>query len=749
LPRLARFPGLAEYSFIFSLFSMAISSNVDQLFDQAVQFHSEGKLPQALQAYEQVLQHDPKHFDALHNTGIAAFQSGNFEAAASFIRSALAVDPHHASAHNNLGNALREMQLMEEALRSYDRALAQVADDANTHFNRAVTLQSLLRTDDALQAYEQALTIDAGDDQAWNNRATLLWQTGQYDLALINVEQALTLNPQNIEAHNNRGNVLLDKGQPEQAEESYRQALALLPEYADAHYNLGRLLHAEGRYTDALQHLDQAVTLQPQHVQAHRQRAHTLRALQQAEAAQHADDSALTLQRELIAAYRQRGAELEQLLQHASAAAMYAAGLELDSDDAELQRLHARALDNSSQHEEVRRGLREALRLKTERASRRGMQTGGQALYQQQDPESALIAFEKLARLAPDNAGTYINLAQILDGLGLRDQALANLEHALAIAPQSPIANVNRSLLLLARGDYERGWQGYEWRWQAKEMSTYKSRRRFLKPQWSGRESLQGKTILLHAEQGLGDALQFCRYATLVKQRGAHVILEIWGNLVPLMGTLAGVDQIVPHGDALPAFDYHIPLMSLPGAFHTRLDSIPGAASYLSSDADKRDQWAALLGPKTKPRIGLVWSGSAAHSNDHNRSLPLSMLAPLISGPYEFISLQKEVRPQDRSLLDSLPVRQVSEQIKDFSDTAALCDLMDVVLTVDTSVAHLAGALGKPVWIMLPTPFEWRWLEQGETSPWYPSARLYRQQQMGDWEPVIAAIATDLKARYG
>lgn len=724
---------------------MAISSNVDQLFAQGVQFHGEGKLPQALQAYEQVLQRDPKHFDALHNTGIAAFQSGNFDAAAGFIRSALAVNPAHASAHNNLGNALREMQLMEEALRSYERALALTGDDANTHFNRAVTLQSLLRTDEALQAYEQVLTIDAGDDQAWHNRAALLWQTGQYDLALVNAEQALALNPQHIEAHNTRGNILQDQGQPEQAEESYRQALALYPEYADAFYNLGRLLHAGARHADALQQLDQALSLQPQHIASHRQRALTLRALQQADEAQRADATAQALQHELVGAYRQRGAELDQLQQHASAAAMYAAALELDGNDTELQQLHARALDNTSQHEEVRRGLREALKLKVDRAARHGAQLPSQ----QQDSEAALIAFEKLAKLAPDNPSTYINLALLLSGLGLRDQALAKLDQALAIAPQSPLANVNRALLLLARGDYERGWPAYEWRWHAKELATYNTRRRLLKPQWTGRESLQGKTILLHAEQGLGDAVQFSRYATLAKQRGARVVLEVWRNLAPLMTSLEGVDQIVIQGDALPAFDYHIPLMSLAGAFDTRVDSIPAPASYLSSDPAKRAAWAAILGPKTRPRVGVVWSGSAAHANDHNRSLPLSTLAPLLTGQYEFISLQKEVRAQERQLLDTLPLRQVADQIKDFGDTAALCDLMDLVLTVDTSVAHLAGALGKPVWIMLPKPFEWRWLEQGERSPWYPSARLYRQQQIGDWQPVLAAIAADLQQLPG
>jgi tetratricopeptide (TPR) repeat protein len=727
---------------------MTTSSNVDQLLTQGIQFHSEGQLPQALQRYEQVLQLDPKHFTALHNTGIAAFQSGNFEAAASFIRSALAVDPEHAAAHNNLGNALREMQLMEEALRSYDRALALAADDANTQFNRAVTLQSLLRTDEALQAYEQALALDANDDQAWSNRGALLWQTRQHNLALINVEQALLLNPQNIEAHNHRGNVLQDLGQQTAAEESYRQAIALLPDYAEAYYNLGRLQLSAARYDEALASLDQAITLHPQHLPAYRQRALALRHLDQLEEAQRTDDAALALQAQLVAAYRQRGRELEQLSHYESAAAMYVAALELDKDNAELQQLHARALDNTRQNEQVLASLRHALELKMERVARLAPeQLVGADL--QRDYESARVALEKLMKLAPANPQVYIDLGTVLRLLGLNDQALAAYERALALAPNLPLGHWNRALLLLGRGDYERGWPEYEWRWKAKDLLISKAKRHFLKPQWSGRESLKGKTILLHAEQGLGDAIQFARYATLAKQRGARVVLEVWQTLAPLMASLKEVDQVVVGGTALPAFDYHIPLLSLPLAFNTRVETIPASTSYLSSDPAKRQRWEARLGSKTLPRVGVVWSGHAIHGNDHNRSLPLSVLADLFAGQAEFICLQKEVRPADQALLDTLPVRQFSAELNDFSDTAALCDLMDVVITVDTSVAHLAGALGKKTWILLSTPFEWRWLEHGATSAWYPTATLYRQEQIGAWKPVIAAVATDLHKELG
>lgn len=723
---------------------MPTSPNANDLFEQGYQLHSDGNLPQALQLYEQALRLDPNHFEALHHTGIAAFQSGNFEAAASFIRSALALDSQHAAAQNNLGNALRELQLFEEALRSYDRALAINGGDALTHFNRAVTLQSLMRVDEALQSYDQALELDVGDDQAWNNRALLLWKSGQYELAQINVEQALAINQHNIEAHHNLGNILREQGQPEGAEKSYRQALALLPDYAEAHYNLGRLLLAAGRSAEALACQDRALSLHPQFLLAQRERALALRQLNRAEEAAHSDAAALALQTQLVGAYRQRGAELEKAGHHASAAALYGAALELDPADSVLQRLHSTAFETGREHEAVLAGIRHALELKTTRAALRGQPEVAEPTEQEKQYEAARIAFEKLTRLAPHNPRAYVNLGSILQKLGLSDLAMESYDRALAVAPDSPLGIWNRGLLLLARGDYENGWAAYELRWKTPELPLYKYKRNFLKPQWTGRESLRGKTILLHGEQGLGDSLQFCRYASMVKQRGGRVILEVPAPLVSIMTTLDGVDQIVANGLALPSFDFHIPLMSLPLAFKTLIDTIPTAPTYLRSDPVKREQWLGVLGPKTRLRVGLVWSGRPAHGNDHNRSLPLPVLASALTDQYEFICLQKEIRPEDQALLDTLPVRQFSAQLHDFSDTAALCDLMDIVITVDTSVAHLAGALGKPTWVLLPMPFEWRWLQQGSDSPWYPSAKLYRQERMGAWEPVIAAVAADL-----
>ncbi len=253
---------------------------------------------------------------------------------------------------------------------------------------------------------------------------------------------------------------------------------------------------------------------------------------------------------------------------------------------------------------------------------------------------------------------------------------------------------------------------------------------------------------MLHSEQGFGDTIQFCRYAASVAALGARVILEVQKGLLVLLTGLAGVAELVERGAPLPAFDYHCPLLSLPLAFQTEPDSAPGRQPYLRCDAHKLQAWSDRLGRKTKPRIGITWSGSAAHSNDGNRSIALATWLPYLSDDFEYVSLQKEVRESDRAtLLQHNELRHFGEDLQDFGDTAALCALMDVVVCVDTSVAHLSAALGRPTWVLLPRVPDWRWQLERADTPWYPSARLYRQTTRGDWNAVLARVASDLQSQ--
>jgi hypothetical protein len=306
-------------------------------------------------------------------------------------------------------------------------------------------------------------------------------------------------------------------------------------------------------------------------------------------------------------------------------------------------------------------------------------------------------------------------------------------------------AHWNEALLRLLTGDFSRGWAKYEWRWRNESLAL--STRNFSQPLWLGAEAIDGKTILLHSEQGLGDTIQFCRYVPLVAARGARVILEVERPLHEIMTNLAGATEVISKGDALPDFDFHCPLLSLPLAFGTHLETIPSLTSYLRAPGQTLKHWQARLGPKARPRIGLVWSGRPAHKNDQNRSISLRSLLPLLDIEATFVSLQKDVRSDDAAVLKECnDVLHFGDELKDFSDTAALILQLDLVISVDTSVAHLAGALGEPVWILLPYNPDWRWLLDRDDSPWYPSARLFRQQQIGNWAGVIDQVKNELRS---
>ena len=266
-------------------------------------------------------------------------------------------------------------------------------------------------------------------------------------------------------------------------------------------------------------------------------------------------------------------------------------------------------------------------------------------------------------------------------------------------------------------------------------------------PLWLGEENIAGKTLFIYWEQGLGDTIQFCRYAKLVEARGAKVIMSVQQPLRGLLKQISPTIQIIGPNEVPTDFDYHCPLLSLPLALGTTLETIPAEHQYIKADEELRVAWSARLPPKTKPRIGVVWSGGAAYKDDQNRSMELETFLPILSADADWICLQKEVREKDLAVLRQVGrIAYFGDDLGDFSNTAALLDLMDLVITVDTNIAHLAGAMGKPVWILLSYSPHWVWLLDRDDSPWYPSARLFRQQQIGDWAGVIDQVKNELRS---
>jgi len=312
------------------------------------------------------------------------------------------------------------------------------------------------------------------------------------------------------------------------------------------------------------------------------------------------------------------------------------------------------------------------------------------------------------------------------------------------VLPDYADAHYNEALCRLVLGDFDRGWEMQEWRWKTEQLRD--SKHSFTQALWLGHENISGKTILLHAEQGFGDTIQFCRYVPLLAARGARVILEVQEPLRELMTGLVGATQVVCRGDPLPDFDVYCPLLSLPLAFGTRLETIPSAVPYLCASSQRMMDWDTRLGPKRRPRIGLAWSGLPTHKNDHNRSIRLGALLSLLDIDATFVSLQKGVRPADATILkERSDLLHFGSEIRDFSDTAALISNLDLVISVDTSVVHLAGALAKPVWAMLPFTPDWRWLLDRDDSPWYPTVRLFRQDDTRAWDKVIARVHAALR----
>ena len=391
-------------------------------------------------------------------------------------------------------------------------------------------------------------------------------------------------------------------------------------------------------------------------------------------------------------------------------------------------------------HAEAASHFRDTVRLRPDSAAGHG--NLGLAYLKQDKPVEALVYFERALRLNPNSSETHNNAGVAWVDLGQPDQALACYDESLRLSPQYDAARINRSRALLKVGQFARGWVEYEWRWRIPGTVSPPE------PTWDG-SPLSGRTILLHAEQGLGDILQFVRYAVLVKNRGGSVLLECPASLTRLLATCLGVDGVVSSGQSRPPADCHAPLLSLPRLFGADWASIPASIPYLSADAGRREHWRQQLAGSGGLRVGLVWQGNPNFGGDRQRSARLAQMAPLSRVPgVRLYSLQKGPSVEQLQAEAGQAVTDLgADGWSDFAETAAVVVNLDLVIAVDTAVAHLAGALGVPVWLALPQASDWRWLVGREDSPWYPSMRLFRQRRRGDWNEVFLRMARALEQR--
>jgi len=430
------------------------------------------------------------------------------------------------------------------------------------------------------------------------------------------------------------------------------------------------------------------------------------------------------------------------LRQWSRALVAYDEGLRLAPDDAELRNGRGVVLLKLHRPREALEDFDRALAGAPDHLDALGNR--GNALLRLNRVAEAIAEYDRALVFAPQSAPLLTNRAAALRRLDRPREALMSAESALKIQPDFAHARFVEAVARLTLGDFNAGWRAYESRWQIGWLAS--QRRDFGAPLWLGAESLAGKTILLHAEQGLGDTIQFVRYVPQLAARGASVVLEVQQELVRLLSGLNGVATLVGRRQPLPPYDFHCPLMSLPLACATTLQTIPANIPYVLPAAAEIAAWQPRL-PRRRPRVGLVWSGERSHNNDLNRSIRLATLMPLLdASEVTFVSLQHEVRAQDAVLLDSrADVLPIGSQFKDFADTAAALACLDAIISVDTAVAHLAGAMGKPLFLLLPFAADFRWLRERTDSPWYPTARLFRQTQFGDWDGIVNVLRHEVR----
>ncbi|WP_144152942.1 tetratricopeptide repeat protein [Paraburkholderia sp. BCC1885] len=700
-----------------------------------------GRLDEAERKYLELLALDSGHAEALHLLGTLRWQQRRLIEAEGLIRlsierhptalalsnhaavltglgqvgtalvqidEALRLNPSHPRALFQRGGMLAHLGRGDEAVAAYDRLLEIMPASIETLCNRSAVLRALGRFDEALASCERALAVDGRSIGALKEQGQVMRRLERHEEALISYGTALTVAPADVEILFVRGVTFLELGRLPLALESFNAAIASSPGFTDAIYNSAVVLERLGHLDDAVGRCDRVLAIDPRHANA----------------------------------FSNRGNALQRLGRNAEALASYTRALELKPDVIEVLCNQASALRHLNRLDEALESCDRALGVNGKDLS--AWFARGRALQALHRYDEALACFEYVIEAKPRDRIAHFHRGNVLTPLRRHTEASDAYAKAIEIDPDYVLAHCMRSFLCLSIADFEAGWAEYEWRWRDEQMVG--GLRSFAQVRWTGAEPLAGRTILLYAEQGLGDTLQFCRYVPIVKALGATVVLEAQPELKSLLATLPGVDEFVDRstGAPLPPFDLYCPLLSVPLAVHTDLSSIPCDVPYLQADPALVAKWQTRLGEQTRPRIGLVWSGNPKHLNDRNRSIPLTSLLPLMTDRFEWISLQKVVRDEDQDTLAGSAVRHFGEQIVDFADTAALLATVDCVLSVDTSVAHLAGALGKPLWLMLPHTPDFRWLLDREDSPWYPQARLFRQSQAGDWTDVFEQIAAAL-----
>ncbi|ODS33871.1 MAG: peptidase [Candidatus Scalindua rubra] len=617
----------------------------------------------------------------------------------------------------------------------------------NYLFQEALKLHQAGELTAAAAFYHKILNKQPGHIDVIFLLGTLYLQLENLDIATTFLKKAIALKPDHVTAYNNLGTAFQKQCKLDEAIASYRRAIALKPDYAEAQCNLGNALKEQGSLDKAAVNYRQAILSKPDYVDAHYNLGNTLKEQRKLDKAVESYKRTIALKPDYAMAHCNLGSVLQELGKIDEAIASCKLAITLKPDYAMAHCNLGSAFQELGRLDEAITSYRKAITLNPDYVVAHS--NLGSALQELGRLDEAITSYRKAIRLKPDYAMAHCNLGSALQELSKIEEAIESYNRAIVLKPDEAIAHKNKSIALLLIENFKEGWPEYEWRLRTKDHSL----RDFQKPKWDG-APLNGKFILVHAEQGFGDTIQFVRYLPMVKSQGGHVIFECRQNLFRLLKNCAGIDKIIENistNEPSVQFDIHIPLLSLPGIFGTTLDSIPSDVPYITVDSRLVEQWRIRLEHDNNFKIGIVWAGNPTFKNYHNRSCSLADFAILSEIPgLSFYSLQKgPASVETNNPPEGMKIINLENELNDFADTAAVIDNLDLIISTDTAVVHLAGAIGKPVWTLLHSAPDWRWLLNRDDSPWYPRPNglagragmcLFRQSKLNDWSGVFEQV---------
>ena len=634
-----------------------------------------------------------------------------------------------------LGNHAYAVELYDEALTLRRHPVI--------YNNRGVALKKAGQLQDALQSYSTALHLDPAYPDAIINRALVLRELGDHNAALKEIERAILIQPASPTAHNTHGNILLDLFDYANAEAAYNTALRFDPTFAEAHYNLGCLNQKLNRLESAIANYSMAISLRKDYPEALSNRGAALLATKQIGEALESINAALSISPTFVDALFNKALALQNLNRNDEVLSAFARALALAPGRADIWDARGCFHHDTNNFDHAIADFTRVIEL--DPTSYRALNNRGVTNHAVGRYDQAIRDFDRASHLNPTLIDIFNNRAVTLQAQGHFTEALATFDRAISIDPDHVDSQFNKALLLLLLGRYEEGWKLYESRKKKNDLRHHY--RDYGKPVLSSVVEGAGKRVLIHYEQGYGDVIQFLRFLPKIADKNVTLIVEVPTVLNALTRSLDVNIELIAPNDPRPEFDFVLPLLSLPYVMNTLVTNIPSVVPYLRAPPKKISDFLRCLGSRQRMRVGVAWEGSPSHKKNRFRSIILSEFSILFSINIDWHILQHKISVEDQKLLSQHSnVHAHCERLGDFGDTAALIECMDMVITVDTSVAHLAGALGKPVWVLLEKVPDFRWFAEGENSPWYPTARLWRQRHAQAWSPVLKTVKADLES---